>query len=141
MLNRKYITVFMDGIAFDELNATKCFRLESQDQAVFTVLEAAGAGQAHRAFVGGPAYTGGSAHQTGLRQINTFFGVIEQGDIAAKVSAWVWFASGALSTGKEAMVCAATGFGGSFVGDESTATTGGVAVGKKVGLLPLCNCH
>ena len=67
MLNRKHITVFIDGIAFDELHATECFGLESQDQAVFTVLKVAGAGQAHGAFVGGPAYTGGSAHQTGLR--------------------------------------------------------------------------
>ena len=54
-------------VAFDELNATECFGLESQNQTVFTVLKAGGARQTHGAFVGRPAYTGGSAHQTRLR--------------------------------------------------------------------------
>ena len=67
MLNRKYITVFMDGIAFDELNATQCFRFESQDQAVFTVFKAAGTGQAHGALMGRPTCAGGATHQTRLR--------------------------------------------------------------------------
>ena len=35
----------------------------------------------------------------------------------------------------------AVDIGASVVGEVFVATTGGVAVGKKVGFLPLCNCH
>ena len=57
------------------------------------------------------------------------------------VSLCVCWAPGAPSAGKAAGACVTTAAGEASVAGLTVAPTGGVALGKKVGLLPLCNCH